>query len=90
MSTENAQKPNSNSSAGSAKLPVSRRAKRFNWKEFKKYVETYDPEKHGGNNAETIFQDMLYGIGISVDKKYRFADGFHQFKQWLVARLHGG
>jgi len=73
-----------------AKLPVSRRAKRFNWKEFKKYVETYDPKKHGGNNAETIFQDMLYGLGTAVDKKYRFADGFQQFKQWLFARLHGG
>ena len=70
-----------------AERQISPHVKEFNWEYFKKYVETYSANKHGGNNPETIFQDMLYGLGSAIDEKYKFINGFKQFKQYLVNRL---
>jgi hypothetical protein len=62
--------------------------KKFDWQHFLNYVQTYDPKKHGANDAEIIFQDMLYGLGISIDEKeYSWATGFRKFKQYLVERF---
>ena len=56
----------------------------FDWDTFKEYVNTYDPIKHGLNNQRTIMHDMLYGIGLSMDKKmYQYNQGYRKFKQFL-------
>lgn len=56
----------------------------FDWNAFKEYVNTYDPQKHGLNRKKTIINDMLYGIGLSTCReKYRYADGYAKFKQFL-------
>ncbi|MFW6248212.1 MAG: hypothetical protein ACOC4J_00410 [Bacteroidota bacterium] len=56
----------------------------FDWKAFKKYVNTYDPKKHGVNDQKTIMHDMLYGIGLSIDReKYQYSNGYRKFEQFL-------
>ena len=56
----------------------------FDWKAFKKYVDTYEPSKHGANDTQIIIKDMIYGIGLSVDKeKYKFHDGYLKFIEYL-------
>lgn len=62
--------------------------KKFDFTQFKKYVETYDPKKHAFEGSpEIIFEDMLYGIGISIDKKHKFYEGFKLFKKFLTERI---
>jgi hypothetical protein len=48
---------------------------------YKKYVETYPFADKV--SQETWFHDMLYGIGISIDKAYEFSDGFTKFMEDL-------
>lgn len=61
----------------------------FDWKYFKKYVNTYDPKKHADNNVNCIMHDMLYGLGVSIaDKKYKMADGYARFKKRIVSELN--
>jgi hypothetical protein len=56
----------------------------FDWEAFKKYVDTYVPGNHGANDTKIIIEDMLYGLGLSIDKKtYAFADGYDKFKTFL-------
>lgn len=56
----------------------------FDWEKFKNYVNTYDPKTHGGDNWQIILQDMLYGLGISIDDEYfKYVDGYKKFKQYL-------
>jgi hypothetical protein len=56
----------------------------FTWEDFKKYVETYDPKKHGANDLNIVMHDMLYGIGLLMDKsKYEYHKGYKEFKQYL-------
>jgi hypothetical protein len=55
----------------------------FNWEYFKKYVETYDINKHSIGDKCT-FEDMLYGLGVALyGKKYRYANGYRLFEQDL-------
>lgn len=62
--------------------------KKFDFEKFKKYVDTYDPKKHAFEGSpEVIFEDMLYGIGIAIDKKHNFYEGFKLFKQFLTERI---
>ena len=65
-----------------------KRIKKFDWKYFKNYVETYDPKKHAMNDATIIFLDMLYGLGVSVDKTYTYANGFDKFKEFLLETIN--
>jgi hypothetical protein len=48
-------------------------------------VATYDGVSNTDNYAdETIIKDMLYGIGLHLDKEsYQFANGFKLFLTWL-------
>ena len=63
-------------------------SKRFDLDKFKEYVNTYDQRKHGLDNDETIVKDMLYGIGLCLDKEeYCFAGGYKKFKDFLKAFL---
>jgi len=60
----------------------------FDWEKFKEYVNTYEPKTHGINKWNTILNDMLYGLGISLDDEFEFADGFKKFKQFLKDDVH--
>ena len=56
----------------------------FDIESFKAFVNTYDPKLHGGNDPRTIIHDMLYGIGISINKeKYSDGSGYRKFKEVL-------
>lgn len=54
---------------------------------LQKYWDTYH-EQHGYENykLETFLEDALYGVGMAVDDKYRFANGFDRFKEFLQKR----
>ena len=61
---------------------------KFDLEKFKEYVNTYDQRKNGLDNDETIVKDMLYGIGLCLDKEeYCFAGGYRKFKTFLKAFL---
>jgi len=36
---------------------------------------------------KTLIDDALYGLGISIDKKYRFGSGYREFKKVLREHL---
>ena len=68
-------------------LPINGVSK-FDMQKFKEYVNTYDQRKHGLDNDDTIVKDMLYGIGLCLNKKeFEFADGFKKFKTLIKAFL---
>lgn len=52
--------------------------KNFDWDKFKKFVNTYDPTKDSFDDF-CIVEDMVYGLGIALSDKYRWADGFRKF-----------
>lgn len=61
----------------------------FNWEFFKNYVETYDPSTHGGDDWYIILSDMLYGLGVSIDKdEFQNAGGFKKFKEYLKTGIN--
>jgi len=58
--------------------------KKFDFDAFMEYVNTYDPKRHALDEPETILKDMIYGLGLSLDKdRYKFADGYGRFKYYL-------
>ena len=68
-------------------LPINGVGK-FDMRKFKDYVQTYDKKKDGLNNDDTIVKDMLYGIGLCLNKKdFEYADGFKKFKNFIKAFL---
>lgn len=57
----------------------------FNWEEFKRYVNTYDPKEHGGGRNECIINDMLYGLGLNLDENlFKNKTGYERFKNYLI------
>lgn len=61
---------------------------KFDMQKFKDYVNTYDERKNGLDNDKTIVKDMLYGIGLCLDKEeFCFAGGYKKFKAFLKAFL---
>lgn len=55
---------------------------------FEDYVSTYDKQPAYEEYTKSIYlNDMLYGLGITMDKSYEFADGFNQFKKDLIEFL---
>ena len=52
---------------------------------FQDYVRTYDRQKEYASYSDrTYIEDMLYGIGLSIDPdSYRGASGFDRFKGLL-------
>lgn len=61
---------------------------KFDMEKFKEYVNTYDKRKNGLDNDETIVKDMLYGIGLCLDKEeYCFNEGYKNFKAFLKELL---
>jgi len=68
-------------------LPINGVSK-FDMQKFKDYVQTYNAKKNGLDNDDTIVKDMLYGIGLCLNKKeFEFADGFKKFKTFIKAFL---
>jgi hypothetical protein len=61
---------------------------KFDMKKFKEYVKTYDAKKNGLDNDDTIVKDMIYGIGLCLNKKeFQYADGFSKFKTFIKSFL---
>lgn len=56
--------------------------------ELKTYIDTYDKQLGYEEYPDTMFiDDILYGLGASIDPKYKFAQGFGAFKELLLKNL---
>ena len=54
---------------------------------MQEYVATYSNQPgFESYTEETYIDDILYGLGVSLDKKNKWAGGFENFKERL--RLH--
>lgn len=52
------------------------------------YVETYDKQRgYEDYRDDTLLNDMLYMIGEAMDEKYKWANGFTDFKVFLIEFL---
>lgn len=60
---------------------------KFDWQHFLDYVNSYDPKELADDKPETVVKDLLYGIGISLDDSFRFADGYKRFIDDLKANF---
>ena len=68
-------------------LPI-KGVSKFDMQKFKEYVQTYDAKKHGLDNDDTIVKDMLYGVGLCLNKKeFQYFDGFSKFKIFIKSFL---
>jgi DNA-binding MltR family transcriptional regulator len=55
---------------------------------LKEYINTYDNQTGYLNYSdEVIIDDLIYGLGIALDEKYKFANGFDKFKERLKEHL---
>ena len=55
---------------------------------LKKYIGTYDQQPmYLDYREETLIDDILYGLGASLDKRYEFSGGFQAFKERLLEHL---
>lgn len=54
-------------------------------KDMQEYIDTYSSQRgYERHSDETFVNDMLYGIGISINKQdFGFAGGFRRFKEKL-------
>jgi hypothetical protein len=53
-----------------------------------KYFATYHKQPtYLDYRDSTIIEDTLYGLGVALDDKYRFAGGFDEFKKVLREHL---
>ena len=62
-----------------------KKSNNFDLAYFKEYVRTYgEKENTDMYSNETIVKDMIYGIGLSLDKQeYKERTGFVKFFKWL-------
>lgn len=60
---------------------------KFDWQHFLDYVNSYDPKKLADDKVDTIVKDLLYGICISLDDSFKFADGYKRFMDDLKANF---
>jgi len=52
---------------------------------LKEYINTYDTQPDYLNySEEIIINDMLYGIGIALNNKYKYYNGYEKFKKFLL------
>jgi hypothetical protein len=55
---------------------------------FQNFVGTYHTQAGWEEyNDTTYIEDMLYGLAISLDSKYKYAIGFRDFKYDLIQYL---
>jgi len=54
------------------------------------YVKTYSDQVGYKEFSDELFiDDILYGLGIALDKKYEFGNGYIKFQQRLKEHLDG-
>ena len=52
------------------------------------YMETYDQQfGYEDYYDDTYIEDVLYGLGKSLDEKFENANGFLDFKKWLIKHI---
>ena len=57
-------------------------------KALKHYINTYENQiGYLDYSDEIIIKDMLYGIGIAIDEKYKWGKGFDNFKNYLATNF---
>jgi hypothetical protein len=57
-------------------------------KRMSEYAATYESQEGCVNYSDQMFiDDMLYGIGIALDDKYQFSDGWAAFQDVLREHL---
>lgn len=57
---------------------------------LKNYMATYDQQfGYADYSEQTYIDDVLYGLGASLGEQYKWAGGFDDFKQRLLAHLSG-
>ena len=55
---------------------------------MQEYVATYSNQREVESySEETYIDDILYGLGVSLDKKNEWAGGFENFKERLRRHL---
>ncbi|EDM47775.1 hypothetical protein [Marinobacter algicola] len=55
---------------------------------LQEYMNTYSQQhSYEAYRAETLIDDVLYGLGVALDKKYKYAQGYDEFKKVLRAHL---
>jgi len=55
---------------------------------FQGYMSTYHEQPgYQEYTDETFIEDILYGMGVSIDPKYQFANGLRDFKKVLLKHL---
>lgn len=55
---------------------------------LKKFIGTYDQQPmYLDYREDTLIEDILYGLGASLDSKYQFAGGLRTFKERLLEHL---
>ena len=53
------------------------------------YWATYDKQiNYSDYSDKTFLDDALYAIGITLDPKYKFANGYREFKKYLLEYLN--
>jgi hypothetical protein len=52
------------------------------------YMATYAEQGSCMDYSDEMFiDDIIYGLGVALDKKYEYADGFGDFKEVLSKHL---
>ena len=52
---------------------------------LKRYIDTYDQQLLYEEYSDRVFiDDILYGLGASLDKKYENADGYRVFLEEVL------
>lgn len=51
---------------------------------LEKYIRTLDYKWASEVSEKTLILDVIYGLGIFMDSKFEFADGFKEFKKKVV------
>ena len=57
---------------------------KFQWKVFAEYVKSYNSKQDGRSNTTIIIKDILYGMGISLNKEFKFGEGYAKFIRELT------
>lgn len=53
------------------------------------YWATYDQQiGYKDYSDKTFIDDALYALGITLNPKYKFADGYREFKKFLLEHLN--
>lgn len=55
---------------------------------LQKYMMTYSNQAGYLNYSdETLIDDVLYGLGVALNERYRYRDGFDLFRQRLFEHI---